>query len=104
MLGPPGGIVKSGGSLDVVSLGLGGVIVLGFGDKAITDRPGPDLVVFENPFWPGGDPTQVYAELGEALASKVPPRADETTIFKSLGMAVEDISAALLVYRSIAGS
>jgi ornithine cyclodeaminase/alanine dehydrogenase-like protein (mu-crystallin family) len=43
---------------------------------------------------------KVYAELGEALAGKVPPRANETTIFKSLGMAVEDISAALLVYRS----
>jgi len=43
---------------------------------------------------------KIYAELGEALAGKVPPRANETTIFKSLGMAVEDISAALLVYRS----
>jgi ornithine cyclodeaminase/alanine dehydrogenase-like protein (mu-crystallin family) len=43
---------------------------------------------------------KVYAELGEALAGKVPPRANETTIFKSLGMAVEDIAAALLVYRS----
>ena len=41
-----------------------------------------------------------YAELGEALAGKVPPRANETTVFKSLGMAVEDIAAALLVYRS----
>jgi thiomorpholine-carboxylate dehydrogenase len=41
-----------------------------------------------------------YAELGESLAGKVPPRANETTIFKSLGMAVEDITAALLVYRS----
>ncbi|SRR6266498_3833431 len=44
--------------------------------------------------------TKIYAELGEALAGKVPPRANETTIFKSLGMAVEDIAAALLVYRS----
>jgi thiomorpholine-carboxylate dehydrogenase len=44
---------------------------------------------------------KIYAELGEALAGKVPPRADETTIFKSLGMAVEDIAAALLVYRSV---
>src|SRR6266536_6016811 len=44
--------------------------------------------------------TKIYAELGEALAGKVPPRANETTIFKSLGMAIEDISAALLVYRS----
>ena len=42
---------------------------------------------------------QIYAELGEALAGKVPARANETTIFKSLGMAVEDIAAALLVYR-----
>jgi ornithine cyclodeaminase/alanine dehydrogenase-like protein (mu-crystallin family) len=43
---------------------------------------------------------KIYAELGEALASKVPSRANETTIFKSLGMAVEDIAAAMLVYRS----
>jgi thiomorpholine-carboxylate dehydrogenase len=42
----------------------------------------------------------IYAELGEALTGKVPSRANETTIFKSLGMAVEDIAAALLVYRS----
>jgi ornithine cyclodeaminase/alanine dehydrogenase-like protein (mu-crystallin family) len=44
--------------------------------------------------------TKIYAELGEALAGKAPPRANETTIFKSLGMAVEDIAAATLVYRS----
>jgi ornithine cyclodeaminase/alanine dehydrogenase-like protein (mu-crystallin family) len=43
---------------------------------------------------------KIYAELGEALAGKVAPRANETTIFKSLGMAVEDIAAALLVYHS----
>lgn len=63
---------------------------------------------------------KIYAELGEAFAGspqdesvrpadKVDPpspgsgaagnRANETTIFKSLGMAVEDIAAALLVYR-----
>jgi thiomorpholine-carboxylate dehydrogenase len=43
---------------------------------------------------------KIYAELGEALSGKVPLRANETTIFKSLGMAVEDIAAAMLVYRS----
>ena len=43
---------------------------------------------------------RIYAELGEALPAKVPSRAGETTIFKSLGMAVEDIAAATLVYRS----
>jgi ornithine cyclodeaminase/alanine dehydrogenase-like protein (mu-crystallin family) len=42
----------------------------------------------------------IYAELGEALTGKVASRANETTIFKSLGMAVEDIAAAMLVYRS----
>jgi ornithine cyclodeaminase/alanine dehydrogenase-like protein (mu-crystallin family) len=44
---------------------------------------------------------KIYAELGEALAGKLPPRANETTIFKSLGMAVEDIAAAKLVYRRL---
>jgi thiomorpholine-carboxylate dehydrogenase len=45
---------------------------------------------------------KIYAELGEALAGKVPPRANEPTIFKSLGMAVEDIAAAIVVYREVA--
>ena len=45
---------------------------------------------------------KIYAELGEALAGKVPPCATETTIFKSLGMAAEDIAAATLVYRAAA--
>ena len=43
---------------------------------------------------------EIYAEIGEALAGNVPSRGKETTIFKSLGMAVEDIAAAMLVYRS----
>jgi thiomorpholine-carboxylate dehydrogenase len=45
---------------------------------------------------------KIYAELGELLARKVPARAGETTIFKSLGMAAEDIAAAMLVYRAVA--
>jgi ornithine cyclodeaminase/alanine dehydrogenase-like protein (mu-crystallin family) len=44
---------------------------------------------------------KIYAELGEGLAGKIPSRSRETTIFKSLGMAVEDIAAAMLVYRSV---
>jgi ornithine cyclodeaminase/alanine dehydrogenase-like protein (mu-crystallin family) len=43
---------------------------------------------------------KIYAELGDALAGNVQPRPSETTIFKSLGMAVEDIAAAMLVYSS----
>jgi ornithine cyclodeaminase/alanine dehydrogenase-like protein (mu-crystallin family) len=45
---------------------------------------------------------KIYAGLGEVLAGKAPSRANETTIFKSLGMAVEDIAAAMLVYRAVA--
>jgi thiomorpholine-carboxylate dehydrogenase len=44
---------------------------------------------------------KIYGELGEGLAGKVPSRSRETTIFKSLGMAVEDIAAAMLVYQSV---
>jgi ornithine cyclodeaminase/alanine dehydrogenase-like protein (mu-crystallin family) len=47
---------------------------------------------------------KIYAEIGEALADNVPERANQTTIFKSLGMAVEDIAAAMLVYHSYLGS
>ena len=43
---------------------------------------------------------KIHAELGEALAGKIDSRRDEMTIFKSLGMAVEDITAAMLVYRA----
>ena len=43
---------------------------------------------------------KIHAELGEALMGKIPLRAKETSVFKSLGMAVEDITAAMLVYRS----
>ena len=42
---------------------------------------------------------KIHGELGEALAGKVEARPDQTTIFKSLGLAVEDVAAATLVYR-----
>src|SRR3954454_305470 len=42
----------------------------------------------------------IHCELGEALAGKVEVDREKTTIFKSLGMAIEDLAAALLVYRS----
>lgn len=49
-LGPPVGGGCCQGSLDVVSLGDGGMVVLGFDGNAIADGPGPDFVVFENAF------------------------------------------------------
>jgi len=50
VLGPPHGAGAKAGSLDVVSLGKGGTIVLAFDGAAIVDGPGADFVVFENPF------------------------------------------------------
>ena len=70
VLGPPQGKGTDSGSLDVLSLGSGGEIVLGFGAHSLTDGAGPDFVVFENAFWPGGDQSQVYAELGEVSVSE----------------------------------
>ena len=42
---------------------------------------------------------QIYAELGELLAGMRPKPPGRTTIFKSLGIAVEDVAAGELVYR-----
>lgn len=43
---------------------------------------------------------EVYAELGELFAGRVEPRADEITVFKSLGLAVEDVAAASMVWQA----
>ncbi|MFQ6047965.1 MAG: hypothetical protein ACE5K7_01205 [Phycisphaerae bacterium] len=67
ILGGPRGAGDYQASLDVLSLGVGGSVTLAFGDaltdRFITDAPGPDLIVFENPFYVGGDPHSVFAEL-----------------------------------------
>ena len=41
---------------------------------------------------------QIYAEAGEIIGGSMPARAAETTIFKSVGIAVEDVAAGRLVY------
>jgi hypothetical protein len=50
VLGPPNGGEGGDASLDVLSLGEGGVIILRFDDIGLIDGEGPDLLVFENPF------------------------------------------------------
>jgi hypothetical protein len=65
VLGPPRGAGASSGSVDVLSLGKGGVIVLELGQAAV-DGPGPDLLVFENPFL-GFQETGVVAVSEDAL-------------------------------------
>lgn len=42
---------------------------------------------------------EIYAELGEVLAGARPVPRGVTTVFKSVGMAVEDIAAAQVVYE-----
>jgi hypothetical protein len=69
VLGPPVGAGSLAGSLDVVSLGRLGEIVVSFEPNAIVDGPGPDLIVFENAFWAGGDPERPAADLGEISVS-----------------------------------
>jgi len=46
---------------------------------------------------------EIHAELGEILAGDKPARAEETTVFDSVGIAIEDIAAARLVYEAARG-
>jgi len=60
VLGPPAGGGAGAGGMDVLSLGDGGTLTLRLGLPAL-DGPGPDLLVFENPFsFAGG--AMVFAE------------------------------------------
>jgi alanine dehydrogenase len=44
---------------------------------------------------------EIFAEVGEVVSGAKPGRqsAEEVTLFKSLGLAVEDVATAELVYR-----
>jgi hypothetical protein len=66
VLGPPVPGEGGNGSTDVVSLGCDGQITVFFAGAGVVDRPGPDLLVFENPF-PVGDAT--FVEPARVLVS-----------------------------------
>lgn len=68
--GPPVGAGNLAGSFDVVSLGIGGELVLSFEPNAIVDGPGADFIVFENAFWAAGNPAQPAADPGEVSVSE----------------------------------
>jgi hypothetical protein len=70
VLGPPRGGGELQGSLDVVSLGNGGAIVLRFDLPVICDGPGPDLTVFENAFHSGSLSGPIFAEYGIVAVSQ----------------------------------
>ena len=63
VMGPPVGAGSLRGSTDVVSLGIGGEIVVELG-REIIDGEGDDLIVFENPFYIGGNHAAAFIELG----------------------------------------
>lgn len=69
VLGPPSGAGAQQGSLDVVSLGIGGEIVLSFEPNVIVDGPGADFIVFENAFYAAGNPDSPAADPGEVSVS-----------------------------------
>ncbi|GAB4321890.1 MAG: hypothetical protein Kow0059_16760 [Candidatus Sumerlaeia bacterium] len=48
---PRGSTPGISGSLDVLNIGVGGEIVLAFTNNVLFDGPGPDLTIFENPFY-----------------------------------------------------
>ena len=70
VLGPPKGKGTLAGSMDVLSLGIGGEITLDFSSHPLVDKPGDDFIVFENAFWPADNPEAVFAELGEVAVSR----------------------------------
>ena len=75
VLGPPGNTTPTNGTLTVMSLGRGGSVVVEFTDNAVVDGPGPDFIVFENPFFctaapaTASDPWSSFAEPGSVAAS-----------------------------------
>lgn len=68
--GPPVGAGELAGSFDVISLGLGGEIIVSVEPNAIVDGPGADFIVFENAFWASGIPNQPAADPGEVSVSE----------------------------------
>jgi hypothetical protein len=71
VLGPPEGSGCCAGSMHVTSLGDGGFAVLEFERNVVLDGPGPDFIVFENPFQASDTaPETVFAELGTVSVSQ----------------------------------
>lgn len=70
VLGPPKGGGDKMGSSDVLSLGTGGEIILEFTNNCIVDGEGDDFVIYENPFYIGGDPNKRYMDVGIVSVSE----------------------------------
>jgi len=64
IFGPPQAYDASGigGSTDVLNIGVGGKIVVGFEGKVIFDGAGSDFVIYENPFYISGSTEHIFLE------------------------------------------
>jgi len=69
VLGPPRGEGTLRGSLDTLSLGAGGEIVLDVGGSGAFDGEGADFIIFENAFYISGQASAPYVELAEVSVS-----------------------------------
>ncbi|MFP6765555.1 MAG: hypothetical protein VB858_18145 [Planctomycetaceae bacterium] len=71
VLGAPRGAGRLKASTHVLSLGERGFITLEFVDNEVFDGPGPDFIVFENPFLAeqGNDPDFGFFELAKVEVS-----------------------------------
>jgi hypothetical protein len=86
VLGPSAGTGTGAQSLDVVSLGSGGTITVGFSpDRCVIDLAGDDLAVLENVFYVAGEENNRFVEAGRVEVSQdgstffaFPTSVDET--------------------------
>ncbi|XP_075422100.1 ketimine reductase mu-crystallin isoform X2 [Ascaphus truei] len=65
--------------------------VLYVDSREAATRESGDIIISE---------ANIYAEIGEVLKGTKPARPDKTTVFKSVGLAIEDTVSAKLVYDS----
>jgi ornithine cyclodeaminase/alanine dehydrogenase-like protein (mu-crystallin family) len=94
----PGVVVNAVGAVrpkrrELDDAAMRGAVVVDSRDAALTESG--DVLLAHAP---------IYAELGELLAGTKPMPKSEVTVFKSLGLAVEDLAAAKLVLQKLQDS
>ncbi|HYO56207.1 cell surface protein [Archangium sp.] len=83
VFGPPHGGGSGMGSMDVLSLGLRGEIVLELTDMGVVDGPGVDLLVFENSFGSFAETGFVAVSEDGRTWHEFPDRAGVKHVFSS---------------------
>ncbi len=98
VLGPPNGNANpqtpTFTQQDLLSLGTGGQIILEFTSSEITDGPGPDFVIFENPVQPAHDPSQSFVDSATVAVSS------DGTNWKTFPFNIVSTDQEQLVYKA----